>query len=111
MDNLACFNRNVGSLGTGTRPTRTLAIFELLQYIAQQQPPELYYFDPTQGYQEYFTRDFVNFVNSMIQQNMNNRPDLEQLMDMPYFHKSQSQKQQVHTYFAQWMTFVINNLY
>merc|ERR1712226_946149 len=94
-NNPSSFNKNAGSLGTGTRPTRTLAIFELLQYIASNPPPELYYFDPSQGFPEYFSKDFVYFVNSMIQQNMNIRPDLEQLMEMPYFNTSKAQKKDV----------------
>lgn len=109
--NAANFNRNAASLGTGTRPTRTLAIFELLEYIVSRPPPELYYFDPSEGYTEFFTKDFVEFVNSMIQQTMCVRPDLEKLMGMPYFARSMNDKQQVHAYFSEWMTFVIKNLY
>jgi len=105
------FNRNAGSMGTGTNPTRTLAIFELLEYIVSKSPPELYYFDPTEGYQEYFTKDFVEFTNSMLKQKMNDRPDLETLMSKPYFLQAKEKKQEVHNYFSEWMTFVINHLY
>ena len=87
VDNLAQFDRNSGCLGTGfgnIRPTRNIAIFELLEYIVSRPPPELYYFDPNEGYPQFFSIDFVKFVNSMLRQNMNERPDLMGLMEMSY---------------------------
>ena len=99
------FNKNVGF------DRQTLAIFELLDHIVSEPTPELYYFDASEGCIEFFSEDFVEFVNSMIQRNMSNRPDLESLMQMSYFKKSVLSEDKVHLYFSEWMTFVIENLY
>lgn len=110
-ENFQAFDQSKGSLATGLRPSASLAIFELLEYIVSRSPPQLFYFDPSEGYCEYFSPDFVNFTNGMIQKGMNERPDLNDLMKKPFFQKSLSQKANVHRYFSQWMTFVIQKLY
>lgn len=51
---------------------RPMAIFELLDYIVNEPPPQL----P----KEYFTPEFVDIVNRCLKKNPSERADLESLM-------------------------------
>ncbi|XP_065059464.1 dual specificity mitogen-activated protein kinase kinase 2-like [Rhopilema esculentum] len=62
--------------GGGGGETKSLAIFELLDYIVNEPPPKL---PPA-----HFSEDFCDFTNKCLYKNPNERPDLKTLKTHPF---------------------------
>lgn len=90
-----------GSGATGIRPTARMAIFELLEYIVSQPPPELYVIEGA------FTEDFVKFVNSCLRTTMTDRPTFVQLSEMPFWTKAEAVQEQEEANFSTWIAMVV----
>jgi len=65
--------------------TKSMAIFELLDYIVNEEPPKL----P----QQYFSEEFCDFVNRCLKKNPNERADLKDLLNHPWIERAEAEKQ------------------
>ncbi|XP_065672583.1 dual specificity mitogen-activated protein kinase kinase 1 isoform X2 [Hydra vulgaris] len=83
----------------GVTETKSMAIFELLDYIVNEEPPKL----PSQ----YFSNDFCDFVNKCLKKNPNERPDVKELMEHPWMLKAEAEKNNID--FAGWVSSLLLN--
>lgn len=75
--------RSPRSAGVPGQP-RPMAIFELLDYIVNEPPPQL----P----KDYFTPEFVDLVNRCLKKNPSERADLASLMSHPWIKRAEVEK-------------------
>lgn len=78
-----------GSVGE----TKSMAIFELLDYIVNEEPPTL----P----KPYFSNEFVDFINKCLKKNPTERADLKDLMIHPWVKKAEDSLDTID--FAGWV--------
>ena len=64
--------------------TKSMAIFELLNYIVNEEPPKL----PSQ----YFSDEFCDFVNKCLKKNPNDRADLNDLIEHSWIKRAEAEK-------------------
>lgn len=74
------------SLGAGVEK-KPMAIFELLDYIVNEEPPKL----P----EKCFSAEFCDFVNKCLKKNPNERADLKELSAHPWIKKAEENKDQI----------------
>jgi len=83
----------------GATETKSMAIFELLDYIVNEEPPKL----PSL----YFSSDFCDFVNKCLKKNPNERSDLKELVAHPWIKKAEANDEKID--FAGWVSRTIGH--
>ncbi|XP_057300426.1 dual specificity mitogen-activated protein kinase kinase 1-like [Hydractinia symbiolongicarpus] len=78
----------------GSAEVKSLAIFELLDYIVNEEPPKL----PSQ----YFSTEFCDFINQCLKKNPNDRADLKELLVHPWIKRAEADKNSIDL--AGWVT-------
>lgn len=86
---------------TGLQPTQNMAIFELLDHIVTADPPQLYEEPP------HFDANFVNFVNSCLKKEMQERATFIELSEMEFVKESETVFAKDTEYFSKYMTYIV----
>jgi len=85
---------------SGATETKSMAIFELLDYIVNEEPPKL----PSQ----YFTVEFCDFITRCLKKNPNERADLKDLMAHDWIKQAETDKDNIDL--AGWVSRIIGDV-